>query len=79
MTHSDGPRGPKLSSDDLWAMIVVALFFGGLAVVLFPGREESSSYLVGYGCEGSNGKALIGKEEDDFPPCSVIERVSDGK
>lgn len=62
----------KLSKEDFWALAVVSPIMAALVVVIIPDRP---SHLVGYGCQGSNGQVLIGKEEDDFPPCSKIERV----
>lgn len=32
-------------------------------------------FLVGFGCEGSEGKTLVAMEEDQFPACKEIRRL----
>lgn len=63
-----------MTKDGLFSMLVIGVVVAALLAVMLRSPPEHS-YLVGYGCEGSDGKTLVGREEDDFPPCSKIERV----
>lgn len=53
----------------------LALAFALFALyVTWTNPPKEPTVLVGYGCEGSDGKPLYFPEEDMFPNCSLIER-----
>lgn len=57
------------------ALPVLALAFALFTLaVTWSNPPKQPMLLVGYGCEGSDGKPLYFPEEDMFPNCSLIER-----
>ncbi len=53
------------------ASFVVSLAMLGIADTFFPVQPPQS--LVGYGCEGSDGKPVYHDKEDEFPSCEIIK------
>lgn len=60
---------------ELFAFYVFFCIYVLIAVAAVEAPKNDNTILVGYGCEGSNGAPMFYVEEDDFPPCSLIERI----